>query len=157
MAQTVVTQDFRVAVTNKQILSIALPISASILVPQLNFITNNIFLGGLGQQELGVAGITGVYYLIFAVIGNGLNNGLQTLIARRAGENRIDAIGSLFAQGVRIALAVSVFGILFTWFLAPTILRWALNDQQNVDMAVSFLRIRIFGLPFLYLDRKSVV
>lgn len=151
MAQMAQTPDFRVAVTNKQILSIALPISASILVPQLNFITNNIFLGGLGQQELGVAGITGVYYLIFAVIGNGLNNGLQTLIARRAGENRIDAIGSLFAQGVRIALAVSVFGILFTWFLAPTILRWALNDQQNVDMAVSFLRIRIFGLPFLYL------
>lgn len=61
MAQMAQTPDFRVAVTNKQILSIALPISASILVPQLNFITNNIFLGGLGQQELGVAGITGVY------------------------------------------------------------------------------------------------
>ncbi|RFM98046.1 MATE family efflux transporter, partial [Salmonella enterica] len=71
-------------------------------VPQINFITNNIFLGGLGQQELGVAGITGVYYMIFAVIGQGLNNGLQALISRRAGENRVDQIGSLFSQGVRI-------------------------------------------------------
>ncbi|MFW2478479.1 MAG: MATE family efflux transporter, partial [Sediminibacterium sp.] len=96
--------NLQVSVTNRQILSIALPISASIVVPQINFITNNIFLGGLGQKALGVAGITGVYYLIFAVIGNGLNNGLQALISRRAGENRIDQIGNLFSQGIRISL-----------------------------------------------------
>lgn len=99
---------------NKAILKIALPISASIVVPQINFITNNIFLGGLGQKELGIAGITGVYYLMFAVIGNGLNNGLQALISRRAGENRIDEIGSLFWHGVRIAMFFALFGILTT-------------------------------------------
>ncbi|MDE3143371.1 MAG: hypothetical protein KGL19_04405, partial [Bacteroidota bacterium] len=75
--------DLRVNISNKQILKIALPISAAIIVPQINFITNNIFLGGLGQRSLAVAGITGVYYLIFAVVGIGLNNGLQALIARR--------------------------------------------------------------------------
>ena len=64
----------------------ALPISLALLVPQINFITNNIFLSSLGEKELASAGITGVYYLIFAVIGNGLNNGLQALIARRAGK-----------------------------------------------------------------------
>jgi len=70
------TTNLQVNSSHKQILSIALPISASILVPQINFITNNIFLGGLGQEALGLAGITGVFYLIFAVIGHGLNNGL---------------------------------------------------------------------------------
>jgi Na+-driven multidrug efflux pump len=77
------TSNLQVNSSHKQILSIALPISASILVPQINFITNNIFLGGLGQEALGLAGITGVFYLIFAVIGHGLNNGLQSLISRR--------------------------------------------------------------------------
>lgn len=81
------------AITNRQILSITLPIAAAIVVPQLNFVTNNIFLGQLGVQSLSVAGLTGVYYLIFAVVGIGLNNGLQMLIARRAGENKVDAIG----------------------------------------------------------------
>jgi len=87
--------DLRVKITTRQILQIALPISAAMIIPNINFITNNIFLGGLGQRELAVAGITGVYYLIFALIGLGLNNGLQSLISRRAGENKLDEIGKL--------------------------------------------------------------
>ena len=75
-------------ISNRQIMKIALPISLAILVPQFNLITNNIFLGHYNQHALATASITGVYYLIFAMIGFGLNNGLQTLIARRAGENR---------------------------------------------------------------------
>lgn len=142
--------NLQVNISNKQILSIALPITAAIIVPQLNFITNNIFLGGLGQRSLALAGITGVYYLIFAVAGHGLNNGLQALISRRAGENRIDAIGNLFSQGVRIALVFAFLGILVTFFIAPWILKWSLHDAESVKICVQFLYIRILGLPFLY-------
>ena len=69
----------------KQILQMALPISFAILVPQFNFLINSIFLAQLGEGFIGASGITGVYYLIFSVIGFGLNNGLQALISRRAG------------------------------------------------------------------------
>lgn len=143
--------NLQVNISYQQILKIALPISASIVVPQINFITNNIFLGGLSTQALALAGITGVYYLVFAVIGNGFNSGLQSLIARRAGESKFDEIGSLFAQGVRIAIVMSLFGMLMTWFVSPAILGWAMKDASNVTMAVNFLNIRILGLPFLYL------
>ncbi len=151
MNQTAKHPDLRVIISNKQILKIALPIAAAIVVPQINFIINNIFLGGLGQQSLAVAGITGVYYLIFAVIGIGLNNGLQALISRRAGENRVDEIGSLFSQGIRIAIALAITGMLITWFLAPVILRWSIHDEKVLLMAIRFLNIRIMGLLFLYL------
>src|SRR5262245_6126488 len=103
----------------RQILKLAMPISLAMVVPQINFITNNIFLGGLGEQELASAGITGVYYLIFAVIGNGLNNGLQSLIARRAGQNLPKEIGKLFFHGVWVALAIAGFGVLVTYLFAP--------------------------------------
>lgn len=142
--------NLQVTTGHRQILKIALPISLAIMVPQLNFITNNIFLGGLGQEALGLAGITGVYYLIFAVVGHGLNNGLQALISRRAGENRIGEIGKLFTQGIFISFAFAAFGILFTWFVAPIVLGWSLHDPSRVAMAVQFLNIRILGLPFLY-------
>jgi putative MATE family efflux protein len=142
--------NLQVNISNKQILGIALPITAAIIVPQINFITNNIFLGGLGQGALALAGITGVYYLIFAVVGHGLNNGLQALISRRAGENRIDAIGNLFSQGIRISLVFAVIGIAITWLLAPRVLGWSLHDPESVRTCVSFLNIRILGLPFLY-------
>ena len=151
MAKQASEINLQVGIGYKQILKIAMPIAASILVPQINFVTNNIFLGGLGEQQLAVAGITGVYYLIFAVIGFGLNSGLQALIARRAGENRIDEIGNLFNQGIRITLFFSVFSIMVTYFLAPAILRLSLHSESNVEMAVNFLYIRIWGLPFLYI------
>lgn len=143
--------DYRVSVSNRQILKIALPIAAATLVPQLNFIINNVFLGHLGEEQLAVAGITGVYYLIFAVIGLGLNNGMQAIIARRAGENKIEAIGNLFAQGVRISFALAILGILLTWIVVPFILKHTLHNALHVEMAVKFLRIRIFGIVFLFL------
>ncbi|HEV3252296.1 MAG TPA: MATE family efflux transporter, partial [Puia sp.] len=142
---------FQVGVSKKQVLRIALPISVAILVPQINFITNNIFLGGLNERSLATAGITGIYYLLFAVVGNGLNNGLQTLIARRAGENRISEIGKLFVQGIRMALCFAALGILITYFIAPWILAFSLQSQPLREQAVYFLKIRIWGLPFLYL------
>ncbi|MFN9589803.1 MAG: MATE family efflux transporter, partial [Bacteroidota bacterium] len=141
----------QVQLSGRQILAIAFPIALSILVPQFNFIVNNIFLGGLGQRELAVAGITGVYYLIFAVLGQGLNNGLQALISRRAGENKLTDIGVLFAQGVRISIVLSIVGILLTWLVAPVIIRATLSDPESANMAIRFLHIRILGLPFLYL------
>ncbi|MFN4006973.1 MAG: MATE family efflux transporter [Chitinophagaceae bacterium] len=145
------TLQLQVGTNYKSILRIALPIAFSIFIPQLNFITNNIFLGGLSQQALAIAGITGVYYLIFAVIGSGLNNGLQTLISRRAGENNTTAIGQIFHHGVVIALIMSAVGIILTYLLAPTVLSKSLRNSANVDTAIHFLYIRIWGLPFLYI------
>jgi len=135
----------------RQILFMALPISLAMLVPQINFITNNIFLGMLGEQELASAGITGVYYLIFAVIGNGLNNGLQALIARRAGQNLPKEIGRLFFNGVWVALGIAGLGIGATYLFAPIVLRSFIHDPLIADQVIDFLLIRIWGLPFLYL------
>lgn len=147
------TQALQVKTTYRQIISIAVPIAAAVLVPQVNFVTNNIFLShvsGQGRDTLAIAGITGVYYLIFAVIGLGLNNGLQALISRRAGENRPDEIGRLFAGSVRISVLFAAIGIAATYFIAPFILNQVIQPR-NYQLAISFLRIRIWGLPFLFI------
>ena len=145
--------NLQVAISNRQILKIAMPISLAIFIPQLNFITNNIFLGHYSSDNyaLAVAGITGVYYLIFAAIGYGLNNGLQALIARRAGENRPEEIGKLFTQGVLIGLLVAGLGIIITWTITPYLFGLIIHDPEVHKKAVEFLRIRIWGLPFLYI------
>ena len=108
------------------------------------------FLGHLSEAALATGSITGVYYLIFAGIGFGLNNGLQSLISRRAGENRPEEIGKIFNQGVFISIAIATFGILFTWFIAPFIFRAFIHSEIISNDVVYFLRIRIFGLLFLY-------
>lgn len=145
------SHSLQVEASNRQILKIMLPISLALLVPNLNFIINNIFLGHLSEQALATASITGVYYLIFSSIGFGLNNGMQMLIARRAGENRPDEIGKIFHQGVLIAMGLAVISIAATYTLAPLILDFAIHNPDINRQAVSFLHIRIWGLPFLYI------
>jgi putative MATE family efflux protein len=121
------------------------------MVPQVNFVINNIFLGALSSEALAIGGITGVFYLIFGVMGQGLNNGLQALISRRAGENRVDEIGVLFNQGVIISIFLSVIAITFTYFIAPSIFHSVLHDTQRANNVIEFLKIRIWGIPFLFI------
>lgn len=141
----------QVTVSSKQILAISLPIALAIMVPQVNFVINNIFLGALSSEALAIGGITGVFYLIFGVMGQGLNNGLQALISRRAGENRVDEIGVLFNQGVIISILLSVIAIGFTYFIAPSIFHSVLHDTQRANSVIEFLKIRIWGIPFLFI------
>ncbi len=142
--------DLKVKVDSRQILSIAMPITLAILVPQLNLLVNSIFLGHLSNQALGNAGITGVFYLIFAVAGHGLNSSMQSVFSGYAGSGKPEAFKTVLSQGIRISIQLSVFFILFTWFIAPFILQ-QVSSPDSFPMEMSFLRIRILGLPFLFL------
>ena len=150
MESIAINNDLKVKVTNKQILSIALPITLAILIPQINMLTNSIFLGDLSTEALGNAGITGVFYLIFAVAGHGLNNAMQSVFSNHAGSGNTNAFKIILAQGVRISLQFAFVGILFTWLVAPFILQ-PVAAATAYPQEISFLRIRILGLPFLYL------
>ncbi|MEZ5028547.1 MAG: MATE family efflux transporter [Ferruginibacter sp.] len=150
MDSTAITNNLKVTVTNRQILSIAMPITLAILIPQINMLTNSIFLGDLSIEALGNAGITGVFYLIFAVAGNGLNNSLQAVFSRYAGSGNHAAFNSILSQGIRICLQFAAAGILITWFIAPMILQ-PITDERSYALQIDFLKIRILGLPFLFL------
>lgn len=150
MEGTASIKDLKVQVNNKQILSIALPITLAIIIPQVNMLTNSIFLGNLSIAALGNAGITGVFYLIFAVAGNGLNNGVQAEFSRYAGGDNAAAFKVILAQSVRMSLQLAVAGIIVTWLIAPYILK-QVADPNAFPVEMNFLKIRILGLPFLYL------
>jgi len=143
-------KNLKVKVSYQQILSIAVPITLALLIPQINMLTNSIFLGNLSTESLGNAGITGVYYLIFAVVGHGLNNAMQSVFSRYAGSGDSGAFKIILAQGIRISLQFAAAGILLTWFIAPYILQKSVAPGA-FPVEMSFLKIRILGLPFLYL------
>jgi Na+-driven multidrug efflux pump len=99
---------------------------------------------------LALAGITGVYYLIFSAIGYGLNNALLSIMSRRAGEDSRNEIFSSLWHGVIIGLVLASLFSLITWSFVLPIMHWAGIDPVGAEMAGSFLNIRIMGLFFLY-------
>ena len=72
--------------TYKNIWLINFPVMMSVLIEQLINITDAIFLGHLGEIELGASALAGIWYLAIFMLGFGFSLGLQVVIARRNGE-----------------------------------------------------------------------
>ncbi|MCW3121313.1 MAG: hypothetical protein JWQ38_805 [Flavipsychrobacter sp.] len=138
-----------VSATNKQIIKLAAPISLALLIPQLSFFTNTVFLGRLGERELGVNGITGVFYLILSMIGYGLSSGMQIQMARRAGEGDKKGLGQLVANGTMLAVLFSFGLMVLALWLVPVLFGYSLHDNANLSLSVNFVNMRVWGLPFL--------
>ena len=142
-----------VSTTNKQIIKLAAPISLALLIPQLSFFTNTVFLGRLGLRELGVNGITGVFYLILSMIGYGLSSGMQIQMARRAGEGDKKGLAELLANGAMLSVAFALGLMLLTLWFVPLLFSFSLHDYDNLSLSVNFVYIRVWGLPFLMLSQ----
>jgi putative MATE family efflux protein len=136
---------------NKDIIKLALPISLAIAIPQISFLTNTAFLGKLGERELGVNGIVGIYYLIISMIGYGLSIGVQIQMARRAGERDKEKLTRTFVNGLMLSAFFSLSLMLLSLWVAPLIFGFSLNDISNISLSIDYLFIRIWGLPFLML------
>ena len=67
--------------------------------------------------------VAGVFYLIFAVAGHGLNNAMQSVFSKYAGSDNSAVFKTILSQGIRVSLYFALIGILITWLLAPLILR----------------------------------
>jgi len=143
----------KVSITNKQIIKLAAPISLSLLIPQVSFLTNTAFLGRLGERELGVNGLTGIFYLILSMIGYGLSSGMQIQMARRAGENDKDGLAKILTNGLMLAIGLSLGLMLLTLWFAPLVFGLSLHSNENIALSVNFLYIRVWGLPFLMMTQ----
>ncbi len=153
MSSTEQISQLGVSTTNRQIIKLAAPISLALLIPQLSFFTNTVFLGRLGERELGVNGITGVFYLILSMIGYGLNSGMQIQMARRAGAEDKKGLAQILTNGAMLSVMFSLGLMLLTLWFVPLLFGYTLHDNANFGLSVSFVYIRVWGLPFLMLTQ----
>ncbi len=130
-----------------------MPISLSLAIPQISYLTNTAFLGRLGIRELGVNGIAGIFYLTLAMIGYGLSNGIQIQMARRAGEQDKNGLTKTFTNGAMLAILFAFGLMLLSFWLSPIIFGFSLHESENIYLTLSFLFVRVWGLPFLMLTQ----
>ena len=95
--------------TYKHIWLINFPVMMSILIEQLINITDAIFLGHVGEIELGASALAGIWYLAIYLLGFGLSLGLQVVVARRNGEQHYTETGKTFFQGLFFLSGLAVF------------------------------------------------
>ncbi len=139
--------------TYAQIIRLALPISFSLLIPQVSFMANAAFLGRLGTFELEVNSLCSIYYLLLTWMGFGWSNGVMVIMSRRLGANRLSAAATVFGNAVSIALLLSGLLMILTFSLAPLLFRFSLTNSQVIDGCQRYLNIRILSFPLLMLTQ----
>lgn len=136
--------------TYKQIWLINFPVMMSILIEQLINITDAIFLGHVGEIELGASALAGIWYLAIYMLGFGFSLGLQVVIARRNGEQHYSETGKTFFQGLFFLSGLAVFLYLFSRLFSPIILSRLIASAEVYHAVIDYLDGRIWGLLFSF-------
>jgi len=145
----------KILATNKSIIRLALPISLALAIPQISFLANTAFLGRYGERELGVNGVAGIFYLTLSMIGYGLSSGIQIQLARRAGEDDKEGLAKSFMNGIMLSVICALGLMMISLWLAPVIFGLSLSDGNNAFLSISYLFVRVWGLPFLMLTQQA--
>ena len=82
--------------TYKKIWLIAFPVMMSILIEQLINITDALFLGHVGDVELGASALAGIWFLAIYMLGFGFSLGLLA----NTGGTPLSAIQDIFSRSV---------------------------------------------------------
>lgn len=136
--------------TYKQIWLINFPVMMSILMEQLINITDAVFLGHVGEVELGASALAGIYYLVTYMLGFGFSIGLQVMIARRNGERNYTETGRTFFQGLFFLSGLAILLCLLIHAASPFILKRLINTHEVYHAVMQYLRPRCFGLLFSF-------
>lgn len=148
-------QPVKVSVTNSNIIRLALPISLAMVIPLLNDLTNNFFLGKVGVRELAVSGVSGIFYLALSMVGYGLSNGIQVQLSRRAANLDYSGITRLFINGALLTVLLALSLMMLSLWLAPIIFGLTMHNPDHVFLSINYLYIRVWGLPFLMLSQLA--
>lgn len=136
--------------TYKQIWLINFPVMMSILMEQLINITDAVFLGHVGEIELGASAIAGIYYLAVYMLGFGFSIGLQVMVARRNGEQRYKETGKTFIQGIYVLSGLAILLCLLLRIVSPCLLGRLISSPEIYQAVIRYLDWRSFGLLFSF-------
>ena len=132
----------------KTLLGVALPMMVSGFIQSIVLITDASFISRYSTDAFDALGNGGLIYITLYMMLVGMSDGSQIIIARRIGENRIDAIGRIFGTTVFTLLMIGTILFLVLHFLIPDwIISYSAN--KNIDsLQGEFLNIRSFSLFF---------
>lgn len=117
---------------------------------QLINMTDAVFLGRVGEVELGASALACMYYLAIYMLGFGFGLGIQVLVARKNGEGQWDETGKVFWQGQYFLLALALGLCLLSELFSPFLLRRMIASEAVWQAAVSYVSGRNFGLFFAF-------
>lgn len=142
----------QLSVSHKEIWQITYPIIFGNLAQTLIVLVNTIFLGHVGNAELGAAMMAGLYYLVFTTITQGFAVGVQIMVARRLGEGNIAKIGKIFEHGLYFSLLLGLFLLIVLGSCTDWLFSRIITSPNIRVSALEFMHFRQWGILFVSIN-----
>ncbi len=127
---------------------IALPLVVSGLAIHLVGVVDIIFVGHLGEAQLGGTGNGQVLYAFMTLIGMGFTTGMQIIIGRRNGEGNYHLIGPVFQQGMYFSLGLGATLAFFIFTIFPKLLPFVFESPEVVTFTTDYIVYRGWAMIF---------
>lgn len=105
------------------------------------------FLAHYGVVEAGAVALGDAVYETLLIVVLGALEGLQVVLARRAGEGSTAGIGRTFRFGLRVMLVASVLVFLAARLVAPPLLGLVVESEDVLEAAGAFVHVIAYGAP----------
>ncbi|VAW28394.1 hypothetical protein MNBD_BACTEROID07-307 [hydrothermal vent metagenome] len=133
-------------ISYKRIWQIAYPIILGSIAQNLINFTDTAFLGRVGEVALGAGALGGIFYLAVFMLGLGFGMGEQIIVARRFGEKKLKAIGSVVDHSFLFLMLLAVAAFVVLRFGSEEILRYGVKSKDISAGTMTFLDYRAFGI-----------
>jgi putative MATE family efflux protein len=135
---------------------VAIPVSLGIFVQFIVVLIDNYFVAKIDGNAMSAVAFVGLIYLTLAMIGVGLGNATQILVARRKGAGEYDIVGQVLGNSFWLAFLVGLIQSALLYFLMPGIIDATIESTEVRQYMHEFITWRsigfIFYTPLLVLD-----
>ncbi len=129
----------------KSLLRVAIPISLGTFVQFVVSFTDNYFVAQLNGNAMSAVSFVGLIYITLAMLGVGLSNATQIMVARRKGEGNNDLAGQVVGNAFRLAFVIALIQFVLIYFIVPTFLNNQIEHTQVRQYMIEFIDYRAFG------------
>lgn len=142
----------------RDVMRIALPSIAEMVLMSLIGSVDTIMVGQLGKNALAAVALPGQPRMIMMCVFFALNVGVTAIVARRKGEGRRDEANLTLRNALMLVLALSVVIMGVVLSLAEPLMRLAGGNTNTVDDAevlkgaIDYFKIMAYALPVTVLS-----
>ncbi len=136
----------------REALSIGYPIVVGMLSTTMMNIVDIAMVGRLGAAAIAAVGLGGIFFFTVSSFFSSLNVGVQTVAARRFGEEKLGETGSVLWNALFIAIIAGFPVTLLGISLGTDFIELLNNDPQVVMFAQGYIWYRFLGIGFVILS-----
>ena len=139
----------------KAVLALAVPVIINSFLQTMYNLTDTYWLGKLGTEQLAAINLVSPVQNIIVNFGSGITVAGSVLIAQYIGAGEKENGRGMANQIFVCAMGFAVVCAAVCFLLTPAIVRWLGADGDTYSHAVTYLRIVIWDMPFLYMVNIS--